>query len=698
MIPRTLLVATLAGTFATGTPLQAEGQAGAPPPPRDSSRGHALDVVKVTGRLDDLAGTATSASEGRVGAIDLRLRPIAREGEMLEAVPGLIVTQHSGEGKANQYFVRGFNLDHGTDFQMRVDGMPVNLPTHVHGQGYSDLNFLMPEMVDYLDYKLGVYHAEIGDFGSAGGAEFHLKSTLDQPFVSLGGGANGLARLAAGKSSRVGDGDLLLGAEAQAYDGPWRVKEGIRKFSGLARYSWTSGTSQFSLLGMAYHNGWRSNDQVPLRAVNSGLIDRFGQIDSTDGGKSQRYSVSGTWRHAAGNAVQQVQLFGIYSDLTLFSDFTYFLDNPAGGDQFGQHDHRVVVGGNFMHAEEVQAFGVSHDLKAGLQSRGDLITGNGLFRTTAQVRTNTIRQDDVREWGTGAYSEIESKWRTWFRSVLGVRADAYSFDVTSDRAENSGRRGAGIVSPKASLIFAPAGTTEYYMSGGLGFHSNDARGTTITVDPGSGGAVQRVDPLVRSRGAEIGVRATPVQGWRSTLSLWALNLDSELLFIGDGGTTAPSAASERRGFTWANFYRPVPELSLDADVSFARARLTGVAPGQTHVPGALENVVAAGIARTPGEDGILGAVRVRHFGSYSLTGDNGVRASATTLLSADLGYVLRRGLRVQLTALNLLNGRAADIQYFYTSRLRGEPAGGVADIHFHPIEPRRTRLSLGWGF
>ena len=668
-----------------------------PTPPRDSARTHALGAVKVTGRIDDLVGIAASASEGRVGAVDLRLRPITREGEMLEAVPGLIVTQHSGEGKANQYFVRGFNLDHGTDFQTRVDGMPVNMASHAHGQGYSDLNFLIPEFVDHLDYKLGVYHAELGDFGSAGGAEFHLLRKLDHPFTSFGSGENGLARFAAGSSTRIGSGDLLFGGEARTYNGPWRLREDIRKLSGLARYSWTSGSSQFTVLGMAYHNGWNSNDQIPLRAVESGLIDRFGQIDSTDGGKSQRYSLSGSWRHVGGNSVQDVQLFGIYSDLTLYSDFTYFLDNPARGDQFSQRDHRVIVGGSVTQSQQLQAFGVTHQLKFGLQNRGDFINGNNLVRTTARIRTATVRQDDVRELGTGVFAELESRWRPWFRTVLGGRADGYLFSVAGDRAENSGHRSAGIVSPKASLIFSPSSATELYVSGGFGFHSNDARGTTITVDPGSGDPVRRVDPLVRSKGGEVGFRATPVQGWRSTIAVWALNLDSELIFSGDGGTTAPSAASERRGITWANFYRPIPQLSLDADVSVARARLTGVQIDQIHVPGALENVLAAGVTWSPNGRGAFGAVRVRHFGSYALIENNSHRATATSLLSADLGYALRSGLRVQLTALNLLNARAADIQYFYTSRLPGEPAGGVADVHFHPIEPRQLRLSLAWG-
>ena len=521
-------------------------------------KSHQLDVVKVTGRIDDLVGVAASASEGHVGAAELRLRPITREGELLETVPGMIVTQHSGEGKANQYFVRGFNLDHGTDFQTRLEGMPVNMVTHAHGQGWTDLNFLIPELVDHLDYKLGVYHAEIGDFGSAGGAEFHLARSLEHPFATLGTGANGLARFAAGSSTRLGDGDLLFAGEAKSYNGPWVLKEDVRKFSGLSSYSWNSGASQFSVLGMAYRNRWNSNDQIPNRAVDDGSISRFGQVDTTDGGGSQRYSLSGSWHHVAATSVQDVQLFGIYSNLALYSDFTYFLDNPVRGDQFNQTDRRTIVGGNATHTQQVDALGVSHLVKVGSQTRVDLINGLGLYHTQARTRYETVREDRVHESGSGVFAEVESRWTPWFRSVLGVREDLYTFNVRSDRDDNSGQRTAAITSPKVSLIVTPSRSTELYASGGFGFHSNDARGTTITSDPSSGDAVQRVDPLVRSRGGELGLRATMFGGLRTTVSVWALDLDSELLFTGDAGTTEPAAASHRRGVTFANFFRPSP--------------------------------------------------------------------------------------------------------------------------------------------
>jgi hypothetical protein len=340
-------------------------------PARDSARSRSLTAIHVTGRADDLIGVAFSASQGHIGSTDLRLRPLMREAELLETVPGLIVTQHSGDGKANQYFVRGFNLDHGTDFQTRLESMPINMPSHAHGQGYTDLNFLVPELVDYIDYRLGVYHTELGDFGSAGGAEVHLKSRLDGPFATVEAGENALARVALGTSRPLGRGTLLVGGEVKSYDGPWALDEKIHKFSGLARYSWQRHASRFSVLGMAYRNRWNATDQIPERAVDARTIGRFGYVDGTDGGNTQRYSLSGAWNHIGSKSWQTLQLYGIYSDLSLFSNLTYFLDNPEQGDQFNQREKRVVVGANASHALQLSSMGVAHTLTLGVQSRVD---------------------------------------------------------------------------------------------------------------------------------------------------------------------------------------------------------------------------------------------------------------------------------------------------------------------------------------
>src|SRR5262245_39315281 len=381
-----------------------------------------LGQIVVHGRVDDLTSLATTASQGYVGARELRQRPLLREGELLESVPGLIMTQHSGDGKSNQMFVRGFNLDHGTDFHTSVEGMPVNVVTHAHGQGYTDLNFIIPEFVDHIEYFLGPYYAGIGDFGAAGGAEFNYRKTLDRPFVSGGLGAHGFARLTGGAPTPFLGGDLLAGGELKNYDGPWHLPQNLQKQSGLARWSRSAGTQSFSLLVLAYDNRWNASDQVPLRLLNAGAIDRFSQIDSTLGGASRRYSLSGEWVRSAGQGGQRAQVYAIHSDLDLFSNFTYFLDNDTAGDQIRQRDRgRWTLGANAVHVQPLTHDG-AHRLIFGLQTRYD-IADVALYRARARVPTQTVRADDVKEWGTGVYVEANSRWTPALRTVLGLRAD-----------------------------------------------------------------------------------------------------------------------------------------------------------------------------------------------------------------------------------------------------------------------------------
>jgi len=653
---------------------------------------HVLDPVVIEGRFDDLIGTARSASEGFVGLRDLRLRPLVREGELLETVPGLIMTQHSGDGKANQMFVRGFNLDHGTDFSTKVEGMPVNLPAHGHGQGYTDLNFLIPELVDHVDYRLGTHHAEIGDFGAAGGAHFRLRRDLDAPLLATTFGENGYLRVIGAGSTPVGPGTLLTGAELKGYNGPWSVPQDLRKFAGAARYSWQSGRNALSILGLAYSNDWNASDQIPLRAVQSGSIDPFAQIDSTLGGSSSRYSLSGSWTRRGSESSQRLDVYSILYDLDLYSNFTYQLENPLEGDQFRQTDRdRLIMGANFAHVQPVGR----HTVTVGTQARRDHFD-NSLAWSRARTPLETIRADEGSQTSLGAYLEAETHWAAQFRSVLALRGDHYRFDVTSDLSANSGATTDNIFSPKGSLIYTPSARTELYLSGGFGFHSNDARGTVQTIEPDSGDPTDPASPLVRARGAELGLRLSPVADWHSTLSLWTVELDSELVFEGDTGATAPSDASQRLGVTWTNVHRLSTELTVDLDVTFSRARFLDVDADEAFIPGALENVIAAGIAWESQGNGPLAALRLRRFGAYPLIEDNAERAPATTLLNLNTGWHFGR-IRAGVSVLNLLDSDGSDIQYLYESRLAGEPAGGVEDVHFHPVEPRQLRLTLSWG-
>ncbi|QJR37096.1 TonB-dependent receptor [Gemmatimonas groenlandica] len=691
-----LLAVALSGLVAAAPLLAQQTDSSAARKQRtDSAASTTLRAVQVRGRADNLIGIASSASQGRIGRADLRLRPLQREGEILEAVPGMILTQHSGDGKANQMVVRGFNLDHGTDFQTRLESMPLNLPTHGHGHGYTYLNPLIPEFVDHLEYKLGPMYAELGDFGSAGGATLHLTRSLLKPVALLESGAFGFRRAVLGAGASTRRNQFIVGGEAKQYDGPWEQPQRLGKFSGLARWTYTGQRDEISVLALGYANKWNATDQIPARAFASGAIGRFGQVDPTLGGDASRNSLSLSWTRTQRRGKLAIDAFVVRHDLNLFSNFTYFLDNAGRGDQINQTDRRTIGGVNLELTRVGIVSGVAHALRTGVQLRGDDIAV-GLYRSDRRVRGDTVRRDNIRQGSAGAYASLESHWSPRVRTVLGVRQDWYDFHVQSNDSRNSGTRLATIGSPKASLVFSPVSGTELYLGGGLGFHSNDARGTTIRFDPVSGDPATPVNPLVRSRAAELGLRTSRGEWLRTTASLWALNLDSELLFVGDAGTTEALGGTHRVGVTMANFVKPVSTLSLDTDVSFTRARFADVGRDADRIPGALERVITAGATWEP-RRGVHAVARVRHFGSSALTEDNRVRGTPTTLLNLSVGGTIR-GTRLTASMLNASNARSSDVQYFYASRLAGESGAGVADVHFHPVEPRMLRVGLSRGF
>jgi hypothetical protein len=655
-----------------------------------------MQEVVVRDRADNLVGTGRSASEGAVGHQQIESRPLLRPAEVLEAVPGLIATQHSGTGKANQYFLRGFNLDHGTDFATFFNGIPVNLPSHGHGQGYTDLNFLIPELIQEVDYKKGPYYADVGDFSSAGAVNLRYFDILPQGIAKAEGGQFDYGRLLLADSPAVGEGRLLYALEGLFNGGPWDNPDDYYKINGLLRFSSGDASEGISATALAYHGDWNSTDQVPVRAIESGLIDRLGAIDDSDGGDSSRYSLSGEWHRDAGPGQLRVLTYGYFYDLSLFSNFTYFLDDPIQGDQFEQKDTRWVFGLVPTYNWDMSLFGRPMDNTVGLQVRSDLIR-NGLFNTALRDRISVTRRDDITQTSVGLFFDNKTPWTDWFRTASGVRVDVFDFDVESDIPENSGAKAAVIASPKLSLIFGPWYETELYLNGGYDFHSNDARGVLAKIDPKTGEPVASADPLVRSEGAEIGVRTAAIPNLQSSLSLWFLDIDSELLFIGDAGNTEASRPSRRYGVEFANFYSPLPWLTLDADVSFSRSRFRGNDPAGDHIPGSIETVVAAGVTVND-LYGFFGSVRVRYFGPRALIEDDTVRSDSSTLVNLQAGYKLTNRWSVALDIFNVFDADVSDIDYFYTSRLPGEPDEGVDDIHTHPAEPRAFRGTVTYNF
>ena len=485
----------------------------------DSAAPTLLAPIEVQGHYDNAVGTSDAASQGVVLGERLQDLPLLRPGEVLETVPGLVVTQHSGDGKANQYFLRGYNLDHGTDFATKVDGVPVNMPTNAHGQGYSDLNFLMPELVDRIDYFKGPYFASGGDFASAGSANIQYRNNLDHPFASLTLGSHDYRRMqlagsipvtlpwktatTAAESGKDAASTQLLGAlDLMGSNGPWTTPEGLHRANGLLRLSHGDRANGWSADGLLYDASWHSTDQVPLELIESGQLGRYSAIDPTDGGDSGRAILSGEWHMHADEGYTRASAYLEHYRLRLWSNFTFFELRPATGDQFEQSEHRDILGGEFVHGWNHRLLGRESVTEAGLQLRHDNIRVS-LQNTDARVPFETVSDNKVRETEAALYLQNTTSWSSWFRSLAGVRQDRIFLGMNAlATPQNSGNASDSRVSPKLSLIFGPWAKTELFANIGRGFHSNDARGVLDRVDPTTGAAADRVPALVGSLGKE----------------------------------------------------------------------------------------------------------------------------------------------------------------------------------------------------
>ena len=695
---------------------------GAPAPLRISLAVSAVNTtIHVQGREDDLIGIADSGTQGTVGATEIQDRPILRSGEVLETVPGVIITQHAGGGKANQYFLRGFNLDHGTDFAIFIDDMPLNLPSHAHGEGYSDMNTVIPEFVKRVDFEKGPYYANVGNYGSAGSAHLEFFKTLPQDFFRVEGGMYGYERAVFGASQRLGRGSLLYGAEEYYDNGPWKHPDAYNKINGLLTYSQGGDANGFGITARAYHGKWNSSDQIAANAVP--VVGFFGTLNPTDGGHSQRYSLQSEWHRQGVNSASNIVAYGFYYDLDLFSDFTYYLTDTTRGDQFEQQDRRWVAGLDAHHTIISQWFGRRMENTFGLQFRNDWIH-NGLYQAANRVRVGktdsetgntlpTITQaDHFTDMQVGFYAENRIQWANKIRSVMAIRGDIQRFDIISlVTATNSGTATKTLPGPKASLIFGPWANAEFYMQGGSSFHSNDGRGTTQMVEPVSGENpypnvhADKIPPLIPTKGAEVGMRTLAVSHLQTTLSVWYLHSASELQQSGDtGGTTASRQPSDRYGIEWANYYTPLEHVAFDFDFANSKALFTTIdeddaapnSPGGRYVPEAVGLVISSGITLHNFE-GFSSSLRLRYFGPRDLTSDGIYRSQATALLNGDVGYQVGEKWRLSAEFLNLLNRRDHDIDYAYESRIAPTATTAFTDV-FHPVEPFQVRFWLGRTF
>jgi hypothetical protein len=723
---------------ASSVALAAHAETASPAPLSPAKAGRA-PVVVVTASRRNLLGVAVTASQGSVTKEAIDLRPIYRVGQLYETVPGLVVTVHSGESKANQYQLRGFDLDHGTDFASFVDGMPVNRGTNAHGQGYSDQNFLMPEIVSGLDYTKGPYYADIGDFGAVGSAHVHLLDDLPhQASVSVGTLRDDDAYL--GGTYHFDANDRLWGAVAVTHvDGPWDPASDFNEIDAVARFSHGDDANGFSLTGMLYQSAGRLETDQSVFAIQQGLIGRFGVLDPTDHGRSARYSLSGHYGAAGDRWRFSANLYAINSNFFLVNNFTHFLLDPANGDQEKQDENRTSVGGDAAFTLSHRFGSIDSETTVGVQERydddgvdrrhvlhGETVLGyceavlpvaagslppppadtppgafnDGGFGQPFAAIGGACNADQVGLNDLGVYVQNTTHWTPWLRTVIGFREEDFS---ATDHSLTTGFRGSQsqiLPQPKGSLILGPWLESEFYVSAGQGFHSNDVRGVFGTVALEGLAPTAGPTPLLApTTGEEIGFRSNVISKVSLQVAVFQEDFSSELAFDEDQGQDQPTAPSRRQGVEISGEYRPFDWMEFNTDLSFTRARYQDpiavlqnefqlAGPFITNAPGFI------------GSAGVLvdnlgpwyGSLQWRDLGPYPVVdGSEFPQDKGYSEVNLDVGYKVTPRVKVTLSIFNLLNAKANAAAFDYQSRLT-PAAQPVAGLQVHPLEPLSARL------
>ena len=650
-----------------------------------------IEEIHVWGRSLQLLGSADSASQGVVGYDDFSTRPLARVAELVEVIPGMIATQHSGPGKANQYFLRGFNLDHGSDFSTYFDGMPVNWRTHAHAQGYMDLNFIIPELIQRLDFQKGPYFANTGDFSLAGSNRMVTYDSLEEGFSELTLGSKNEIRLLTANSFEVGDGDFLYAIEHQQTNGFFDLEQDVRKYNALLKYTGDIFNIPSRITFSAYDSIWTSTNQIPERAVKNGLIDRFGFIDPDLGGDSYRYSLTGSFE--LNN--WELNLYTSSYYMSLINNPTYFLNDSINGDEFEQEDERILLGGSLVNEVETEIFGLPVTRTIGADLRYDDVSELNLFYTVNRNRIGSLREDEAQQLSLGSFANLQFSLTDRLRASVGLRLDFYDFEVDALRAQNSGSKNESLWQPKVNIAYGVNENLELYANYGEGFHSNDARAAINTIDPATGNPSDTLDILVQGEGSELGFRYDTLEGFNFSVAWFQLDLDSELVFVGDAGTTEPSDPSRRNGIELNSFWEFTEALVFDFTATKSDGHFRGLPSGENSIPDAHDLVVAAGLTyHNP--SGWTSSLRVRHFDDAALTEDESVKKDSSTLVHFGVSYA-QESWELGLDIINLLDQEDDDIAYWFESRMIGETAS-FEDIHFHPSNPRAVRALLKYKF
>lgn len=616
--------------------------------------------------------------------IDVNLRPVTSSQQVLRYVPGLFIAQHAGGGKAEQIFLRGFDIDHGTDISISVDGKPVNMVSHAHGQGYADLHFVIPELIEAVDFGKGPYYSEQGNFNTAGYVNFQTKNSLEHSTIKVEGGQFNSVRTLAmidllGNKETNGTESAYIAGEFVLTDGPFESPQNFSRYNVFAKYSkYINPNKLLSLQASTFRSEWDHSGQIPVRAVEQGLISRFGAIDDTEGGITGRTDISAKLiDRFSDNTHIENHLYYTFYDFQLFSNFTFFLDDPLNGDQIMQKEERQMAGYQSTLFNQADLWGMPLHTKAGVGFRNDRVEGNELSHTkNRRQRLDSIALGDVVETNMFAFVDETLQFGK-FSLNAGLRLDYFKFNYIDALQTQFERQSVSktTISPKLNLHYNLTPNTQFFVKSGIGFHSNDTR--VVVAQNGR-------DILPQAYGVDVGTTFKPYNKLLLSAAAWYLYLEQEFVYVGDAGIVEPSGETERKGIDFSARYEVLPWLFVDADVNLTEPRSLEANEGENYIPLAPTFSGTGGLS-VQHSSGINGSVRVRYLGDRPANEDYSTTAEGYTVADASINYT-RKKWEIGVMVENIFDVDWREAQFDTESRLQDEPAP-VTEVHFTPGTP-----------
>lgn len=630
-----------------------------------------------------------------VGQADILLRPVNQSQDLLRIVPGLFIAQHAGGGKAEQIFLRGFDIDHGTDIKLTTDGIPVNMVSHAHGQGYADMHFVIPETIEKISFESGPFRTEKGNLATAGSVDFKTKDFLSKNQLKAEAGDFSSQRIS-GQFIVINKGNtqirqqLYTAAEYARTDGYFESPQNFHRLNLFAKYNrWREGQTQFSVQASFFDSKWNASGQVPDRAIRSGLISRFGSIDDTEGGNTGRFNLSARFskKYNRGWQVADQVYFSRYH-FSLFSNFTFFLEDPVNGDEIRQRESRSLYGWTKTATHSGLLGNKKTQTELGTGIRSDRVGNLGLTKAVRRNLLAPVQQGDVREHNLFLYWNQQLELGHRLTMEGGLRLDYFSFGYRNQLTGESGfrRQSRGILSPKLQFTYSPSDKVQLFLKSGIGFHSNDSR---VILD-------QRANEILpKVTGTDLGVQIKPVKRMILKTTLWYLFSEQEFVYVGDAGIVEPGGRTERMGLELSIRYQISNWLWSDIDVNLTRARALFVPKGEDHIPLAPSFTSTGGLTAKL-KNGFSTALRYRYIGDRPANEDNSVTAKGYFL--TDIRAEMKiKALDLFVSVENLWNSSWNEAQFSTTSQLKNEPAP-ITELHFTPGTPRYFKTGVVFNF